>query len=142
MTAPSFTAVFSVAATPAQVYDVINDVRAWWSGEIHGNTTAVGDEFTYRHEDAHRSRQRIVELIPGQRVVWHVVEAELNFVEDKNEWTDTHIIFEIARKGDETEVRFTHGGLVPSAECFTDCSSAWSYYINGALRTLIVERAS
>jgi hypothetical protein len=142
MNARSFSTAFTVDATPAQVYDAINDVRSWWAGELEGNTSAVGDEFTYRYQDMHRSRQRIVELVPGQRVVWHVVEAELNFVDDKNEWTGTEIIFEITRKAEKTELRFTHAGLLPSAECFTDCSSAWSQYINGALRKLILERAS
>ena len=142
MSARSFSAAFTVDATPAQVYDVINDVRAWWSGELEGNTSAVGDEFTYRYQDLHRSRQRITELVPGQRVVWHVVEAELNFVDDKDEWTGTDIIFDITRKADGTELRFTHAGLLTNAECFNDCSSAWSHYINGALHKLILERRS
>ena len=45
--------------------------------------------------------------------------------------------FEIARKGDKTEVRFTHFGLVPAYECFNVCSDAWGKYIRGSLRDLI-----
>ena len=137
MTTYSYTTAFKVDQTPEQVFAAINNVRGWWAGELHGDTTKVGDEFSYRYEDAHHSKQRITELTPGKRVVWHVVDAELNFVKDKDEWNGTDIIFDIARKGDKTEVRFTHAGLLPSAECFGDCSSAWSHYINGSLRNLI-----
>ena len=65
------------------------------------------------------------------------MDAELNFVEDKTEWTGTDITFDIARKGNKTEVRFTHVGLVPKFECFEDCSNAWGFYVNGSLRNLI-----
>jgi hypothetical protein len=66
-----------------------------------------------------------------------VLDGYLNFVEDKTEWTGTDITFEIDKKGDKTEVRFTHVGLVPGYECFDDCSNAWGSYINGSLRSLI-----
>lgn len=37
-----------------------------------------------------------------------------------------------------TELRFTHAGLVPSIECYGDCSRAWGFYINESLRQLIM----
>ena len=79
----------------------------------------------------------MIEVVPDQKVVWLALDSYLNFAEDKTEWNGTKIIFEIARKGGKTEVRFTHQGLVPQIECFENCSIAWSYYINGTLRSLI-----
>jgi hypothetical protein len=69
--------------------------------------------------------------------VWHVTDAELNFVKDKTEWNGTEIVFEIAKKGGKTEVRFTHVGLVPAFECYGGCSGAWGFYINDSLLNLI-----
>ena len=46
-------------------------------------------------------------------------------------------MFDIARKGSKTELRFTHVGLVPEHECFDTCSNAWGFYINNSLRRLI-----
>jgi hypothetical protein len=137
MSANSYTTRFEVEQTPDVVFAAINDVRAWWGGEIAGDTASLGAEFTYRYEDMHRSRQRVAELVPGRKVVWQVVDAELSFVEDTAEWTGTQIVFDIARMEDKTEVRFTHVGLVPTAECFSACSDGWSGYIMGSLRTLI-----
>ena len=49
----------------------------------------------------------------------------------------TTITFDIARKGDRTEVVFTHVGLKPAVECFDTCSDAWTSLIQGSLKELI-----
>src|SRR6185295_265528 len=132
-----FTKTILVEQTPEQAFEAINDVRGWWSGNIEGRTDALGAEFTYRYEDLHYSKQRITELVPGKKVVWLIVDSALNFVANKQEWNGTEVRFEIAKRGDKTEVRFTHAGLLPDHECYGDCSSAWSAYITGSLRNLI-----
>jgi hypothetical protein len=137
MNAQSFTATLSVDQSPEEAFAAINNVRGWWSGEIDGGTDKLGDQFTYRYQDVHYSKQEITELIPGRKVSWHVLDGYLNFAEDKAEWTGTDITFDITDKGDQTEVRFTHVGLVPGFECFDNCSSAWGFYINSSLRNLI-----
>jgi Activator of Hsp90 ATPase homolog 1-like protein len=137
MKAKGFTTSIAVDQSPEEVFDAVNNVRGWWSGEIEGSTDNLGAEFTYRYKGVHRSTQQITELVPGKKVVWHVSEARLNFVKDKTEWNGTDIVFEIARKGDKTELRFTHVGLVPAFECYGGCSGAWGFYINDSLRSLI-----
>jgi len=137
MSDQNFTASFTVDQTPEEAFEAITDVRGWWSGEIDGKTDVLGEEFTYRYQEVHYSKQRITELVPGRSVVWHVEEGFLDFVEDKTEWTGTDIRFDIFPKDGGTEVRFTHVGLDPAVQCFDGCSSAWSFYINGSLRRLI-----
>ena len=89
-----FTATFTVDQTPEEVFAAINNVRGWWSGEIEGSTDKLGDVWTYRFQDIHYSKQEITEFVPGQRVVWHVLDGFLNFTEDKTEWTGTDIAFD------------------------------------------------
>jgi hypothetical protein len=140
MTENSLTIDFTVDRTPDEVFAAITDVRGWWSGEIDGPTDALGAEFTYRYQDLHRSTQRITELIPGQRVAWHVVDGYLSFVDDTTEWTGTDITFDIVPTGDGTEVRFTHLGLGPHFECFEKCSGGWRHYIATSLHDHIMDR--
>jgi len=137
MTSQDYTTSFMVSQTPNEAFDAINNVRGWWSGEVEGDTDKIGAEFTYRVPDAHRSKQKITELLPGKKVVWHVSDAQLGFVKDKSEWNGTDIVFAIAKISDKTEVRFTHKGLVPAYECYNDCSKAWGMLINRNLRNLI-----
>jgi Activator of Hsp90 ATPase homolog 1-like protein len=137
MDTQSFTTSFTVDQSSKEVFDAINNVRGWWSGEIDGPTDALGAEFTYSYKDVHRSTQKITEFVQGKKVVWHISEAQLNFVEDKDEWNGTEIVFEISKKDGKTEVRFTHVGLVPAFECYGGCSGAWGFYVDDSLRTLI-----
>ena len=137
MNKDGFTASFTVAQTPEEVFTSINNVRGWWSGEVHGETNKLGAEFTYRYKDMHKSTQQVTELVLGKKVVWHVTDAELTFVKDKTEWIGTDIVFEISRKEGKTELRFTHVGLVPAFECYGGCSGAWGALVEGNLRKLI-----
>ena len=133
----SYTIAFMVDQSPQEAFAAINQVRDWWSGEIAGLSDKVGETFSYKVAGIHYSEQMISELIPGSKVVWLVTDAELTFLKDKREWIGTEIVFEIARKGDKTELRFTHRGLVPDFECHEACSNAWGLLVGGNLRALI-----
>ena len=132
-----FTTSFVVNEGPDRVFQAINDVRGWWGEDVKGSNDKVGDEFTYRVQDIHYTKLRVVELVPGEKVVWQVLENHMNFVEDQTEWVGTKISFEIVRRGDRTEVRFAHLGLLPQYECFDVCSSAWGSLMHQSLPSLI-----
>lgn len=138
MKSRDYTTTLRVDASRGKAFDAINDVRGWWAGEIKGGTAKVGDEFAYAYENFHRTKQRVVELVPGKKVAWLVLAGSLNFVENKSEWDGTRIEFAIARNGGKTEIRFTHVGLHPDLECFEACSNAWSSLVKISLRKLIV----
>jgi hypothetical protein len=137
MTATDFTTAIRIDQTPEQAFNAINNVRGWWSKEIEGNTEKLNDEFTYQYEDVHNCRMKLIEVIPGKKVVWHVLDNYFKFTKDKQEWTGTTINFEISAKDNKTEVRMTHVGLNSAYECFDICSNAWTTYIQKSLRDLI-----
>jgi hypothetical protein len=142
MSEQSYTTSISVDRAPGEVFDAINDVRGWWSEEVVGRTDQVGAEFRYRgHDDAntveHLATFRVLELVPGQRVVWRVLDNYLSFIDDQTEWQDTEIRFDLSAEDGGTEVRFTHAGLVPTYECFDVCSNAWGFFVGDSLRNLI-----
>jgi uncharacterized protein YndB with AHSA1/START domain len=140
--AQDFTTTLLVDQSPAQVFNAITNVRGWWHGlyeeEIIGKTDELNQEFTFRAgAGAHYSKQRLIELVPNEKVVWLVTEAELSFVEKKDEWVGTKITFDISKKGDKTRVKFTHQGLTSGAECYDSCSSAWKMYMDEKFLPLI-----
>ena len=133
----NYTTTFTVDQSPEEVFAAINNPRAWWTGEFEGSGDKLGDEFTYQYEPHHYSKQKVTEFIPGKRVVWFVSESQLTFLKNQSEWDGTKITFDIAKKGEQTEVTFTHVGLNPEIECYGACSNAWGSLINKSLRSLI-----
>ena len=132
-----FTTTFFVNQTATEVFNAVNNVRGWWQGEVEGSTDKLDDEFTYRMKDFHFSKQRLIEVVPGKKVVWLVTDSKLNFIKDKSEWTGTKIIFEIVEINNKTQLRFTHMGLVPGIECYGSCSNGWSKLIQESLLSLV-----
>lgn len=136
LAADNFTSTFFVNQRPMDVFKAINNVRGWWQGEIIGNTEKVNDEFSYQMKDVHFSKQKIVESIPNEKVVWRVTESKLKF-SNPTEWTGTKIVFDITEINNKTQVRFTHVGLVPAFECYGNCSWAWGELMQQSLQSLI-----
>lgn len=136
-----FTATIELEKTSADVFKAITaDLAKWWGGkDLEGNSTKLNDEFVIHHPGAHYSKQKLVEVIPGKKVVWLVTESELNWLEkDKHEWTNTKMIFEIAVEGHKTLLHFTHEGLVPERECYQRCANeGWAVVIKDRLFNFI-----
>ena len=141
MSKHDFTTTIRVPRSPEEVFAAINDVRSWWTGDIEGRTDALGESFTYRHKDIHRTTHRVTELVPGERIAWRVTESFLAGLADTKEWDGTEIVFDLARRGDETEIRFTHVGLAPEIQCFDRCSRAWRFFIQESLEKRILAGA-
>lgn len=134
-----FTTTLVVEASPEEVFNAVNNVRGWWSENIEGNTDKLNGEFLYHYQDVHRARFRIIELVPGRKVVWHVLDNYFKFTRDETEWKDTRVIFEISPTNGQTQLKFTHQGLVPEYECFNICRDAWTHYVRDSLKELIVK---
>jgi hypothetical protein len=140
--AKDFTTALLVDQSPKEVFAAVMNVRGWWSGlyseTINGKTEKLDDEFSFRAGGgAHYTEQKLIELVPEKKVVWLVTKADLTFVDKKDEWKGTKLVFEIAAKKNKTELRFTHQGLVPEFECYDACSSAWQQYLDEKLLALI-----
>jgi hypothetical protein len=148
------TASMSVSQTPAEVFAAITNVRGWWNENIIGDTAALRDEFVFTDDSAYAgetaranegirfARFQLTEVVPGQRVVWHVVDAYLAFIDDHDEWTGTNVVFEITADAQGTTLHFTHEGLTAEeSACFEACSRGWTFYITRSLPQLITTGA-
>jgi hypothetical protein len=137
MKTTDFTATLLVDQTPEDVFGAVKAISKWWSANIEGNTDKLDDEFIYHYKDIHYSKMKLIELVPDQKVVWLVLDNYFKFTEDKSEWKGTKLIFDISQEGNQTAIRFTHEGLVPSYECYEVCTEAWTHYLYDSLHDLI-----
>lgn len=129
MTTNNYHTSITVDATAQEAFDCINNVTGWWTENLEGESQKQGDEFSVRFADIHYSKQRLVEVIPNKKVVWLITDSRLNFLKNKEEWTNTRIEFSITTENNKTQVHFTQIGLVPEIECYDACSNAWTQYV-------------
>ena len=134
-----YTVSITVDAMAKEVFKGIADVAKWWTENLEGSSKKLNDEFTVRFDDVHMSTQKLIEVLPDKKIVWLVTDSKINFVKNKEEWTNTKICFDISTEGNKTKIDFTHFGLVPGIECYGGCSGAWGQYIEGSLFELLTE---
>lgn len=85
MKAQNYHTSITVDAAPYDAFESITSVSKWWTENLEGNSLKPDDEFTVRFGNVHYSRQKLVEVVPGKKVVWLVTDSQLNFIKDKNE---------------------------------------------------------
>jgi hypothetical protein len=132
-----YTATILVDATSEKAYNDIKDFRGWWSEEIKGNTDKLNETFFYHYKDIHLCKIKLIEAVPGKKLVYLVVDNHFNFINDQTEWVNTKLVFDIATDGENTKITFTHIGLVPEYECYQICYDAWTGYIQNSLYKFI-----
>jgi len=93
-------ATISTSHTPEEVFTAITNVRGWWNENIIGATAALHDEFVFTDDSTHAGetvqskegirycRFQLTEVVPGKRMVWHVVDSRITFIADQDEWLD------------------------------------------------------
>jgi hypothetical protein len=137
MKTSDYTATLLVDQTPEEAFNAIKNFRAWWSEEIEGSTDKLNEVFFYHYQDMHLCKLKLIEMVPGKKLVYQVLDNQFSFTKDKSEWINTKLIFKISSEGDKTKIKFTHEGLVPDYECYNVCFDAWTVYIKKSLYNLI-----
>lgn len=138
----NYTVELETQMSGQELYEFLLKIENWWSGiyneTIRGQSKKLDDEFTFSAGDGvHFSKHRLIELVPGTKIVWQVIESNLSFLDNPNEWDQTFLQFDILEnKSTKTKLRFTHRGLVPEIECYSRCSDAWSLYFQKLKSTL------
>jgi hypothetical protein len=138
MTQPNYTSSITANISPLEATERISRVADWWTANITGPSGTSGDAFKISWGETWLALS-VAELVPGKKIEWLVTDCNLGFIQDKKEWKDTRIVFDITSEGKETTVKMTHVGLVPSVECYGACETGWNFYILESLQGLLRE---
>jgi len=134
-----FNCGISANVSAEEAMQTISHVSDWWVKNVTGSAEKVNDEFTVDFGAPACVKFKITEFIPKSKIAWLVTDCFLPFLNDKTEWTDTKVVFEISTENNQTTIYFTHQGIVPQVECYDMCVKGWTQYISGSLRKLLTE---
>ncbi len=138
MESQDYRATIKARVSPGEAFEKINRVSRWWTKGFSGESGKRGDRFTVRFGETFVDFQ-IVELDPPSRIVWEVTDCNLAWIGNRKEWKGTRVLWELAAENGSTEVRMTHVGLVPTAECYGNCKPGWDFYVTRSLQKLLAE---
>ena len=132
-----YATVIKTPKTTNKAFMAIKNIQGWWTENFEGKTQKIGDEFKVVFGDTF-IKLKLVEQLTNYKLVWEVVDGYKHFLKDKREWVGTKLHFDIANRDNaETEITFTHEGLVRPLECYGICTDAWNGYLQGSLKQLI-----
>ena len=134
----SFHTTIEVQMPGEEALKKINAVDKWWAKKVKGDPEKLNDKFTVDFGSTWVDFQ-ITEWNPGKKVVWKVIDCNLEWIKNKKEWKGTEVVFEIAEAKSPTQITFTHLGLIPSFECYDDCKTGWTEHVTGSLVKYINE---
>jgi hypothetical protein len=133
----SFNTLIVVGASPQEAEKRISQISGWWAKNFQGSAAKLHDRFTVRFGDTFVSFE-LINLIPGDTVVWEVEDCYLHWQKDKTEWNGTRVVWELIPEGEGTKIVMTHIGLTPEAECYESCRTGWTEHINESLLNFIL----
>ncbi|HTH57441.1 MAG TPA: SRPBCC domain-containing protein [Cyclobacteriaceae bacterium] len=132
----NFHVTIKVHASPEEAMRSISQVNKWWAKKVKGRAEKQNDKFTVDFGETFVDFQ-ISELVPNKKVVWDVIDCNLHWITNKKEWNGTKVVFEITPERNHAKIDFTHVGLVPGAECYSDCEVGWNGHLTDSLVSLI-----
>ena len=94
----NFQRTMELTASPEDVFKCISQVDLWWAKNFKGKAQVLGDTFSVHFGDTYVDFQ-VSESVPNKKVVWKVTDCNLHWIDNKKEWKNTEIVFDITAKG-------------------------------------------
>jgi uncharacterized protein YndB with AHSA1/START domain len=137
-----------IGADRETVFDALttrDGLNAWWGEAL--SAAEPGGVVAFDHGLGEPLRMRVVELVPGERIVWRCVTEYTDPGMPGTEWLGTRIAFDLVPVGDGPEhawmraklgigpegtiLRFRHDGWADEARWFGFCAEAWGVTLAG-----------
>ena len=113
-----------IIAPAAEVYTALttaDGLAGWWTTDTEGEGDKVGGVLRFRFGPGGFD-MKVLELDPGKRVLWEVVEGP-------EEWVGTRVAWDLAQAGEYTVILFKHEGWKEPVEFMYHCSTKWATFL-------------
>jgi len=133
-----FNTTISVKSNTSDAFEKIASVGDWWAKSFTGKALNVGDTFRIEFGSTWVNF-KITEALPDEKIVWYVTDSYLPWLNNKSEWNNTSISWEISKQDASSTIKMTHVGLVPGIECYENCEKGWTRFVTVSLPKFIDE---
>ncbi|HEV3224125.1 MAG TPA: SRPBCC domain-containing protein [Puia sp.] len=106
----NYTVEIEVEKSPNDVFNNLINLKKWWPEDFEGEDIKLNSEFIFTTGDSHYSKNKVIEFVPNEKLVWLATESIRKT--DNFDWTGTKMIFELTHKDNYTIVKFTYDGVV------------------------------
>jgi uncharacterized protein YndB with AHSA1/START domain len=113
-----------IKASTQDVYKAlatIDGLAGWWTSTTRGDSKVSG-EIHFQFGDRGFFGVKVLELVPGKRVLWEVVKGP-------DKWVGTKIGFELKQEGAQATVLFKHQDWSEPSEFMHHCSTKWATFL-------------
>ncbi|HEV7976975.1 SRPBCC domain-containing protein [Amycolatopsis sp.] len=120
-----------ITSPVAEVYAALTTAEGlagWWTTDTRGDGDDVGGVLRFRF-GAGGFDMKVLELVPGERVLWEVVDGP-------EEWIGTRVDWSLEQVDDYTVILFKHQGWKEPVEFMHHCSTKWAVFLL-SLKSLI-----
>jgi hypothetical protein len=107
-------------------------LAAWWTTNTQGESKVGGVvkfRFSADGKEIGGFDMNVLDLEPGKRVLWEVVEGPA-------EWIGTKISFDLRQEGEYSIILFKHEGWKEPVEFMHHCSTKWAIFLM-SLKSLV-----
>jgi uncharacterized protein YndB with AHSA1/START domain len=96
-------------------------LAGWWTTDTQGGF-GVGGVIRFRFGERGGFDMKVLELEPGERVLWQVVAGP-------EDWLGTKVSFDLKLRDGATIVLFKHQGWKEPVEFMHHCSTKWATFL-------------
>lgn len=105
-----YSVTIKLAKLPHEVFGLLVNLAKWWPEDFEGGGLGPNTEFVFKTTEAHYSKNRVVEFVPGKKLAWLTLESIRKA--DNFDWSGTRFIFELTPAEAGTLLVFTYDGVV------------------------------
>lgn len=121
----------AIKAPAAEVYSALTSTEGlsgWWANNTTGKANDIGGVVKFSFV-AGGFDMKVLELDPGNHVLWEVVEGP-------EEWVGTRVDWSLQQADDYTVILFKHLGWKEPVEFMYHCSTKWAIFLM-SLKSLV-----
>ena len=126
----------TVSKAAPEVFERICRVHDWWTVDVQGDAAMTNGRFTTYFGDNYVTME-VIERKPYSRMAWLVLGCHWSFLNDRTAWIGSVLVWNVAPRGDLTQLTMSHSGLLYGSEGYEIFCEGWGLYIGNSLLSYI-----